>query len=95
MASVQEPNKTERLQARVNPETKDLIERAALVRGVSVSDFVINSAYDAATETLEGYKTLHLNKQDSKRFFDALLNPPEANAAFKKAAKRYANVVKH
>lgn len=94
MASVQEPSKTERLQARVNPETKDLIERAALVRGVSVSDFVINSAYEAAAETLEGYETLHLNKQDSQRFFDALMDPPKANAAFEKAAKRYAQLVK-
>jgi uncharacterized protein (DUF1778 family) len=94
MATIQEPTKTERLQARVNTETKAMIERAAHVRGVSVSDFVINAAYEAATDTLEAHETLHLRQQDSHVFFEAIMNPPEANDAFQKAAKRYQQAMK-
>ena len=88
----QDTTKTERLQARVNSETKDIIERAAFVKGISVSDFLISSAYDAAAETLAGHETLALNQQDSKIFFDAIAQPPAPNAAFKKAAQRYAQL---
>ena len=93
MSQTYDATKTERLQARVNPETKSLIEKAALLRGVSVSDFIINSAYDAASETISSHEVLHLNKRDSELFFEAITNPPEANSAFKKAAKNYLDLV--
>ena len=90
---IDQSGKSERLQARVNANTKDLIERAASLRGISVSDFLISSAYDAATKTIDEYEVIHLNQQASKAFFDAIENPPEANDAFKKASKRYAEII--
>ena len=93
MSQTHDATKTERLQARVNPETKSLIEKAALLRGVSISDFIINSAYDAASETISSHEILHLNKKDSQLFFEALSNPPEANDALKRAAKNYLELV--
>lgn len=92
MATIRDSVRTERLQARVNPETKDLIERAAFTKGISVSDFLITSAYDAATQTLAEHEIIQLNQRDSQLFFGAVAQPPAANEAFKKAARRYAEL---
>ncbi len=91
--NIDQTGRSERLQARVNTNTKSLIEHAASLRGISVSDFLINSAYDAATKTIEEYEVIHLNQEASKAFFDVIENPPEANEAFRKASKRYAEII--
>lgn len=83
------PKAEERIDARLPAETKQLIERAAGITGVTVSDFVISRAYEAATLVVQGYDTWTLNRRDSKAFVDALLNPPEPNEALKAAAARY------
>ena len=44
--------KQERLEARVTRQQKRLIERAAYLRGTSVTDFVVASAQQAATATI-------------------------------------------
>ena len=80
---------TECLQVRVSPETKMLIERAASLQDVSVSDFLANVAYDAATRALIECEGLELDARDSQIFFDAIINPPEASEVFQRAARRY------
>ena len=44
--------KSNRIATRVTDEHKALFERAAYLRGLSLTDFIINSAYDAAIKTL-------------------------------------------
>ena len=48
MAKV-EHTRTQRVQIRIAPEAKRLIERAAALQNTSVSGFVVNSALDAAS----------------------------------------------
>jgi uncharacterized protein (DUF1778 family) len=79
----------ERLEARVTSDQKRLIERAAQLRGTSVTDFVVTMAQAAATETIKDFETLHLRDQAREVFIHALLNPPEPNDAAKAAAARY------
>ena len=47
--------KEERLEARVTPEQKKLIARAAALRGFSVTEFVVASAQQAASEAITDF----------------------------------------
>src|SRR5437879_11611342 len=49
--------KLERLEARVTREQKRIIERAAELRGTSVTEFVVVSAQQAASKTIKDFET--------------------------------------
>jgi len=81
--------KAERLEARVTPAQKRTIERAAELRGTTVTDFVVVSAQQAAMETIRDFDTLRLRSEASEAFVNAMLNPPLPNAAAQAARRRY------
>jgi uncharacterized protein (DUF1778 family) len=81
--------KQERLEARVTPEQKRMIERAAEIRGTTVTNFVILSAQKAATETIREFDVLSLRDKAREVFVRALLNPPPPNAKARAASRRY------
>jgi len=81
--------KIERLEARITRAQKRIIERAASLRGTSVTDFVLLAVQQAATETIRDFEMLSLGSEASRVFVDALLNPPAPNAALRAAAKRH------
>ncbi len=83
------PSKPERLEARITREQKRIIERAAGLRGSSVTDFVVASAQEAATNAIREYEMMTLQGEARDEFVNALLNPPVPNAAAKRAAKHY------
>ena len=79
----------ERLEARVSRRQKELFQRAAAIRGRSLTDFVVSSAVEAAEETIRSSDLLTLSLRDSRKFADALIEPRAPNAALKAAARRY------
>jgi uncharacterized protein (DUF1778 family) len=81
--------KEDRLEARVTPEQKKLIARAAALRGSSVTDFIVASAQQAAAETIKNFELLTLHDEARDVFVDAILHPPTPNEAARKAAQRY------
>jgi uncharacterized protein (DUF1778 family) len=81
--------KGERLEARVTPEQKKLIARAAALRGSSVTEFVVASAQQAASEAIKDFELLRLHEDAREVFVNAILNPPSPNQAARAAAKRY------
>jgi uncharacterized protein (DUF1778 family)/predicted GNAT family N-acyltransferase len=81
--------KEERLEARLTPEQKKLIAQAAALRGTSVTEFVVASAQEAATQAIKDYEILSLSGEARKVFVNAVLNPPVPNEAARKAARRY------
>ncbi len=81
--------RTERLQARATKQTKDLLEMAATMQGVTLSEFIISSALERAMETVREHNYLELSARDSRAFADALLNPQEPNKALRAARERY------
>lgn len=81
--------KQERIEARVSLEAKVLIEQAAIISGMSTSDFVISRAQDAAREVVAKHEQWVLNRQQSDAFVRALIEPPVPNAALRRAAERY------
>ncbi len=88
------PKAEDRIDARLPSETKQIIERAAVITGVTVSAFIISKAFEAATTEVREHDTWVLNRRDSNAFDDALLNPPEPNEALRNAAARYKSLVK-
>lgn len=83
------PPKLERLEARITREQKRIIERAAGLRGTSVTDFVVVSAQQAAADTIKDHEMMPLRGEAREKFVNALLNPPAPNAAANRALGRY------
>ena len=83
------PKAEDRIDARLPRETKQLIERAAFISGVTLSDFVVSKAFEAAQALVREHEGWVLNRRQSKAFVEALLNPPEPNEALKAAAGRH------
>ena len=83
------PKRSERLDARVTKQEKEIIETAATLRGISVTDLLRMSATDAATQIIRENEVLTLSARSRAVFVNALLNPPKPNEKALAAAKRY------
>jgi uncharacterized protein (DUF1778 family) len=84
-----ETTRSERLEARISKEHKELLQRAADIQGRSLTDFVITSVLDAAKKAIQEHEIMILSAQDREVFANALLNPPEPSAKLRAAAQRY------
>jgi uncharacterized protein (DUF1778 family) len=81
--------RTERTEARLLPEQKKRIERAARIKGLSLSDFIVQHADEAAIRTIQMHASWTLEDRSRDAFVQALLNPPEPSTRMKSAVKRY------
>ena len=81
--------KVDRLEARLTREQKQLINRAAALRGSSVTEFIVASAQQAAAETIKDFEMLTLHDEARDVFVNAVLHPRAPNAAARKAGRRY------
>lgn len=68
--------RSNRLVARITPEDKSLLARAAALEGSSVASFVVSRVRDAAQEVIRRHDFIQLNESESRRFVEALLAPP-------------------
>ena len=93
-AVIERGSKKERLEARLTAEQKRYIERAAQIKGTSISDFVVLSAADAAVRTIREQEVLVLKERARRVFAHALLNPPMPGRRLRAAAKRYRDQAK-
>lgn len=74
--------------ARITPEDKSLLTRAAALEGISLASFVVSHILDAAQEVIRRHDSIQLNEAESRRFVDALL------ASFAKPTERFAKALK-
>ena len=81
--------RTQRIEARLLPYQKSRIERAASLRGLSVSDFVVQIAVEEATRTISEHETLELTQRDQIAFVKALIAPSAPNPRLRREMKRY------
>jgi len=81
--------KQERLEARVTPAQKRPIERAAALRGTSVTEFVVASAQQAATNAITEFDVFHLRDEAREVFINAVLYPPAPSDTACAAVERY------
>ncbi|MBT5900758.1 MAG: DUF1778 domain-containing protein [Opitutaceae bacterium] len=93
IAATQTPRratKSARLVARVSPEDKLVIARAAELKGASLAEFVITEAKAAASRVMEDARLLRLSAEESQRLMGALLAPVRKSpASVVRAKKRY------
>jgi uncharacterized protein (DUF1778 family) len=87
--------KADRLEARVTPDQKQLIARAAALRGSSITEFIVASAQQAAAETIKEFEILTLRDETRDFFVNAVLHPLSPNAAARKEARRYRKQMGH
>lgn len=69
--------KKERVEFRLSPTEKELLEEAALLSNTTVSKFVSESATDKAQQIIEQHKRLQIESDQWEEVMDALENPPE------------------
>ncbi len=81
--------KIERIEARIHSEQRRRIERAAALKGTSISDFVVSTLDDAARRTIQEHESWTLSARDSEAFMNAMLNPPPPSPRLRAAIRRY------
>lgn len=80
---------TARLEARISKDLHAQLKRAAELQGRTMTDFVVAAVEDAARRAIEQAEIIRLSLADQQRFADALLSPPPASPALKRAMKRH------
>lgn len=77
--------KTERMELRLAPAAKKIIQRAVSVTGLAAGDL----AYEGARRVLEEHERMVLRGADRDEFLDAVLSPPEPAKRLIAALKRH------
>jgi uncharacterized protein (DUF1778 family) len=71
-----EQTRTRRINLRASPPQETLIRAGAKVRGVNMTDFILESACTRAEQVIAEQTTFTLSAQQWKAFADALDRPP-------------------
>ena len=82
-----------RLDVRLDPERKALVEQAAGLLGQTISAFTVSTLAREAREVVERFGTISLSDRDRDAFLSALDTPPKPNARMKKAFKAHDKTV--
>lgn len=80
--------KDSRLDLRVTLEEKQLLERAAALKGVSVSAYTLFNVLQAAKQNIDSHEKLVLSDSDRDLFMSAMENPPKLKGKLKSAIKK-------
>ena len=85
-----EPEKVrERIDIRLRPQQKQWIEKAAYLKGLTVTDFIIQHALEIAQRTIREHETWTLEQPDAELFAKALMSPARLGPRLTAAARRY------
>ena len=77
-----------RLDLRLAPEDKELLEKAAAIQGQSLTSFTVSALREKAEDVLAKARNTELTRRDM-RLFSKILDDAEApNAALRAAARR-------
>lgn len=89
--TIETPDKVRntRLEARISSDQKSLFQRAAALSGRTLSEFVIESAQDAATRIMKEQEIIRLTREEQEAFVSSLLSPSEPGARLSQAARNY------
>ncbi|MBS3952539.1 MAG: DUF1778 domain-containing protein [Methylomicrobium sp.] len=70
--------RTDRIDLRIHPKAKEALQAAASLRHKSVSEFILESALDAADEVLADRRYFSLTTEQWEAFHAALDAPPKS-----------------
>lgn len=79
--------KNERIDFRANSDQKILLERAAELKHVSLSSYILTSSLKQAQMDLAENEILVFSNQDRDLIMDALENPPKPNDSLRNLFK--------
>jgi uncharacterized protein (DUF1778 family) len=79
-----------RFDARISKEQKRFFEKAANLGGYrSLTDFIILTVQEKATEIIKEKEQILSSEKDSEIFFNAITNPGKPSEALKNALQEY------
>jgi uncharacterized protein (DUF1778 family) len=81
--------KDNRIDLRVTQAQKELLEKAASLRGVSLSAYTILHLLPLAQQEIAAQEKLVLSDRDRDLFLSTIENPPELNGHLKSAIGKY------
>lgn len=87
-------SRTDRIEARLAPETAEKIKQAAALSGSSASAFMVDAAADRAERILRTWRETMLPSDYFDELLTALDEPPKAVPALAKAAQRWKGSIK-
>lgn len=87
--------RSSRLELRVAPDEKKIIDRAASLAGSSTTDFVRSTMLSVAREEIRRQEVIELTMEGSRIFVEALIDPPEPNEHLRALAKESGVVSEH
>ena len=82
-------HKTERMELRVAPSVRKVIERATAVSGLAAGDL----AYQGARRVLEDHERMVLRGDDREAFLAAVSKPPPPAARLLAALRRHRDLI--
>jgi uncharacterized protein (DUF1778 family) len=74
--------------ARVPEDIKRRWQKAAVIRGQTLTDFLIVAANNATDEVFEAENRIDLSEKDQVALAEMLLNPPELTEIMKNALRQ-------
>lgn len=77
--------RSDRLGFRLDPKTKELIQRAAKLERRRLTAYCLTALTDAAQRTIDQHEHLQLSDRDRASFFDVLVNPPPVSERLERA----------
>lgn len=75
--------KSSRIEIRTNPEIKQLIEKAASIKGETISAYILGQSISSARKDIEQMESITVGNKDRDMFYSLLTNPPAPNKALK------------
>lgn len=82
-------SKERRIDLRVSQEQKELLERAAELKGMSLSTYLLSHCLAAAQADLEVHQKLVLSDRDRDLFLQLLANPPKPKKTLVEAMRQF------
>jgi uncharacterized protein (DUF1778 family) len=79
----------ERIDVRLRREQKAFIEKAAYIKGLTITDFIVQNAVENARKTIRDHAVWTLQLPDAELFAEALAAPPSLGPRLADAARRY------
>ncbi len=76
-----------RIELRIRPEDKITLMRAAALKNMNLTGFILEQTLPLAKAAVEKSERIVLSERDSLMVLDLLENPPKPTAKLKRAAK--------
>lgn len=78
-----------RVVAKIPSKLKRTLEQAAHLQGATLSQFMVQSAFQEAQRVLERETVIRLSQRDARQVFSLLEDPPKPDKRLTEAVKAY------